>query len=87
MNKQQIRHFILLIFAIFLIIIDQLIKFIVMQNIAEGKNIDFIPKILSIAHVHNSAAAWNLLNGHIYLLTFITIIASGVIFYYFWQST
>jgi signal peptidase II len=72
--------------ATVLIFIDQLIKIITSQNISLGECIVFIPKILSITHVHNSGAAWNLLADHTRFLTFITIIVSGIIFYYFWRS-
>jgi signal peptidase II len=76
----------ILSFAAFLISIDQLAKIIVTQNIAKGENIAFIPRVLSISYIHNSGAAWNLLDGHVCFLTSITIIASGVIFYYFLRS-
>jgi len=86
MSKQQAQYIIMLSFAAVLISIDQLVKIIIDQNISLSENITFIPKVLSITHVHNSGAAWNLLDGHMCLLTFITIFAAGVIFYYFWRS-
>jgi signal peptidase II len=76
----------MLSFAAVLISIDQLVKILIDQNISLNESVAFIPKILSITHLHNSGAAWNLLDGHMCFLTFITIIAAGVIFYYFWRS-
>ncbi|MDR0614559.1 MAG: signal peptidase II [Lactobacillales bacterium] len=86
MSKQQAQYIIMLSFAAVLISIDQLVKIIIDQNISLSESVTFIPKILSITHVHNSGAAWNLLDGHMCFFTFITIIAAGVIFYYFWRS-
>ncbi|MDR0691083.1 MAG: signal peptidase II [Streptococcaceae bacterium] len=86
MSKQRAQYIIMLSFTAFLISIDQLLKIIINQNISLGENMTFIPKVFGITYVHNNGAAWNLLNGHMCLLTFITIIAAGVIFYYFWRS-
>ena len=86
MSKQQTQYIIMLSFAAVLISIDQLTKITIDQNFFLSESITFIPKILSITHFHNSGAAWNLLDGHMCFLTFITIIAAGVIFYYFWRS-
>ncbi|MDR1473195.1 MAG: signal peptidase II [Lactobacillales bacterium] len=86
MSKQQVQCIIILSFATVLISIDQLVKILIDQNISLNESVAFIPKVLSITHVHNSGAAWNLLDGHTCFLTFITIIAAGVIFYYFWRS-
>lgn len=72
----------LLIFAV--VLLDQLIKFFVVNGVPLDRSVDFIPHVLSIAHIRNYGAAWNIFTGGQKLFLFaITIIALGILGYFF----
>ena len=64
------------------IIIDQIIKIIVNNNIKLGDGFDIIKNFIYITNVHNEGAAWSILNGNIMLLIFISIAALVAIICY-----
>lgn len=58
-----------------IVIIDQLVKHYVSANIAVGEVRPFIKDVLSLTHVHNNGAAFNILQGHMWLLSLTSSIA------------
>ena len=71
------------LFAILIIIFDQLTKFFVVQNITLNSEVILvIPKIVSFVNVHNPGAAFSILQGKIELLSCISLLFSvGVLWY------
>lgn len=67
------------------IAIDYWIKEIVNVNISQGESITFIPHVLSITCVHNSGAAWSLLEGKILFFVLLTVVVICLLFYYLWK--
>lgn len=67
-------------------IIDQLTKYLTVQNIALYENIDFIPGFMSFTHVQNSGAAWSILEGKMWFFYIITIFVSGIILYFLYTE-
>lgn len=73
--------------AILTVILDQLTKYAVVKNIAwsygnptyhfgsENQPIPVIDNFLYIVHITNEGAAWGILSGQTYLLTYIAILA------------
>lgn len=51
------------------------------QNISLGETKEFIPGFLSLTHLRNTGAAWNLLEGKMIFFYVITVIVSVVIIY------
>jgi signal peptidase II len=45
------------------VILDQLVKFIVVKNLAIGGSVTVIDKFFSIYHIGNTGAAWSILDG------------------------
>lgn len=48
--------------------IDQLTKYIIMQNFALGEGCDFIKGLIDIHYIHNKGAAWGIMSGKTWLL-------------------
>lgn len=67
--------------AILFIGIDQLTKYIVMNQIDLYQSIEVIPNVLSWTYVKNEGAAWNILEGKMWLFYIITTIVIIAVFY------
>ncbi len=70
--------------SLFIIIIDQITKYIILNTLEIGESIPIIKNFFSIFHIRNSGAAWGFLaneNWGIHFLTIISIIASVFILY------
>lgn len=68
--------------VIALIGIDQIIKIWISANILENTARTFIPGVLSIANIHNSGAAWSILQGQQWLFSIITFVAVVAVIYF-----
>ncbi|CAI2671453.1 Lipoprotein signal peptidase [Apilactobacillus kunkeei] len=62
--------------------IDQAIKIWISANISETSSTTIIPGVLSITNLHNSGAAWSILEGQQWLFSIITLVAVVVIVYF-----
>lgn len=67
--------FIYYLLAIFFAILDQLVKLAVVKQIPLGAEISAIPGILSFFHIHNTGAAWSMLEGQMWFFTIVTLLA------------
>ena len=56
------------------LIIDQIVKFVIGNNMEIGQSYTFIPKIFDITYVTNTGGAWNILADNIFILIIISII-------------
>ena len=73
--------YILLIFAV--VLLDQLIKIFIQQNVPLNISYEVLPGILSVGHVRNYGAAWSMFLGQRWTLIIISIIALVIFGYYF----
>ena len=69
--------------SIIFVVIDQILKIIVSNNIKLNTEIDVIKNILYITNVHNEGAAFSIFSGNIIFLIFITIISLVIIYLFF----
>lgn len=70
------------LFAVAIIILDQLTKFLVVKYIDATQVITFIPKVIEFVYVKNNGAAFNILSGRIGLLSIISLVfAIGVVWF------
>lgn len=53
--------------------IDQLTKYIIMQNFDLHEGCDFIKGLINIYYIHNKGAAWGILSGKTWLLLGLTL--------------
>ena len=73
----------LCIFSLLFIFVDQLIKILISNNIALGKENYIINKLLYITHVHNDGAAFSMFSGNLIFLIIITIISLVAVYFFF----
>lgn len=65
------------------LLLDQIVKILVINNINLFDSINIIDNFFSITYVRNTGAAWSILSGSTILLIFISLIALVVIYLYF----
>lgn len=70
---------------IILIIADQGLKFWISANIKLGASQVILPNVLALTNVRNDGAAWSVLSGQQWFFTVITIVALGLMGYFFWK--
>ena len=75
-----------MILAVILVAADQIVKYLVLQNIALGEHIPFIPYILDLTYVQNTGAAFSMFEEHTWLLTLISAVMSVVLALAIWKN-
>ena len=69
-------------FAVIIVLLDQITKFLVIENIGRTEIVNFLPGILEFVYVENTGAAFNILSGRIGFLSIISVVFTvGVIWY------
>ena len=74
------------ILAAVLVGVDQLVKYLVMQNIELGQHVPFIPYLLELTYVKNTGAAFSMLSQHTWILTVVSLIMSLVLAVALWKN-
>lgn len=74
------------IFVVILVAIDQLVKYLVLQNIPLGGHVPFIPHLVELTYVENTGAAFSLLSQHTWLLALISLAMSVVLAVAIWKN-
>ena len=59
-----------------LVILDQVVKYLVMTNIAFGEHVPFIPYILELTYVENTGAAFSIFSEHTWALALVSLAMS-----------
>lgn len=72
--------------SIFLIVIDQLVKWWVRGNIPLGTAIPFIPYLMDLTYTQNTGAAFSSFSGLTWLLALVSLGASVVIAVLLWKN-
>lgn len=62
-----------------LVALDQLVKYLVMTNIAPGEHVPFIPYILELTYVTNTGAAFSIFSEHTWALALVSLVMSVVL--------
>ena len=74
------------ILALILVIIDQVVKYLVLQNIPLGGHVSFIPYLVELTYVQNTGAAFSMFNQHTWILTLISLVMSVVLAVAIWKN-
>lgn len=74
-------------FALFLLLLDQATKLWVEHSFELHGSRVLIRGWLAFSYVRNTGAAWSILNGQIWLLLLIALVAFGAMLYFFHQLT
>ena len=72
-----------LLIAIVCIMIDQMFKFLIINNFTLYHGIDIIPDFFSLLYVRNTGAAWNILDGNRLFLIVASFLALFAIYFIF----
>ena len=67
------------ILAAVLVALDQLVKYLVVQNIPLGEHVPFLPCILDLTYVQNTGAAFSLFSDHTWILALISLVALALL--------
>lgn len=81
--KRQYYIGITLLITLFIIIADQITKFIIASSMKVGDSYEVIPQFLNITSHRNDGAAWGMLSGKMGLFYIITIIVLIVLVYFY----
>jgi signal peptidase II len=68
------------VLALFILALDQLTKWLVLNTIVEGDEITVIPGFFNLAHRANTGAAWSLFTGNNGVLALIALVALIALF-------
>ncbi|MFT8317200.1 MAG: signal peptidase II [Sporolactobacillus sp.] len=68
--------------AIVVVILDQLSKWSIIQNMSVGESFPIIPGVFYLTSVRNTGAAWSMLEGQFLFFFIITVIVLIVTIYY-----
>ncbi|NBI67684.1 signal peptidase II [Pseudoflavonifractor sp. 60] len=69
-----------------LVILDQVVKYLVMTNIAFGEHVPFIPYILELTYVENTGAAFSIFSDHTWALALVSLAMSLVLALALWKN-
>jgi signal peptidase II len=70
------------VIALFIILLDQFTKWLIVKNMYIGESIPVIDQFLYITSHRNKGAAWGILQGQMWLFYVITVIVIAGIVYY-----
>ena len=69
-----------------LVAVDQIVKYLVMTNIAPGEHIPFLPYLLDLTYVTNTGAAFSIFSEHTWMLALISLVMSVVLALALWKG-
>lgn len=69
-----------------LVAVDQIVKYLVMTNIAPGEHVPFIPYILDLTYVTNTGAAFSIFSEHTWALALVSLVMSVVLALALWKG-
>ena len=72
--------------AVALVAVDQLVKYLVLQNIPLGGHVPFIPYLVELTYVQNTGAAFALFEEHTWLLALVSLAMSVVLIIALWKG-
>ena len=73
------------VLAAVLVILDQAVKYLVVQNIPLGEHVPFLPYLLDLTYVQNTGAAFSLFSEHTWVLTLVSLVLSVLLALAVWK--
>ena len=74
------------VFALLLVALDQLTKYLVRANIPLGGHVPFLPHVMELTYVRNTGAAFSILSRHTWLLTLFSLLVVAVLTGVLWKK-
>lgn len=78
--------FLYFILTSILVIIDQITKYLTIQNIGLHEVVEIIPNVLSFTYIQNTGAAWSILEGQMWFFYIITTFVIAFLLYYLYTE-
>lgn len=75
-----------LVVAALVVILDQITKIIVVENIPQGTVIEVIEDVFNLTYIENTGAAFGMLSGHRWVFMVISVVAIIAICYFLWKE-
>ena len=72
--------------ALVLVALDQLVKYLVLQNIPLGGHVPFIPYLLELTYVQNTGAAFSIFSEHTWMLALVSLVMSVGLALALWKN-
>jgi signal peptidase II len=69
-----------------LVVLDQVTKYLIVQNLVIGEEITFIKNFITITSHRNDGAAWGILGGNMIFFYIISVFAGGLFVYLMTQA-
>ena len=74
------------IFAVLIVIADQITKYLTVALIPLYGRVDFIPGLLSFTYVQNTGAAWSMFEGMQWMFALIFLVLTAAVLYEYFKS-
>ena len=74
------------ILAAVLVAVDQILKYLVMTNIALGEHVPFLPYLLDLTYVQNTGAAFSIFSEHTWALALVSLVMSLALALALWRG-
>ncbi|WP_027726116.1 signal peptidase II [Tuberibacillus calidus] len=68
--------------GLIVLILDQLTKWIIVQQMHIGESIEIIPHFLYITSARNTGAAWSILEGQMWFFYLVTVVVLAIVIFY-----
>lgn len=68
------------------VFLDQITKFLVVQNISEGASVEGIRGVFRLTYIENKGAAFGILSEHRWVFMILSVIAIAAILFYLWRE-
>lgn len=78
--------FLYFILTSILVIIDQITKYLTIQNIDLHEVVEIIPNVLSFTYIQNTGAAWSILEGQMWFFYIVTAFVIAFLLYYLYTE-
>ena len=69
-----------------IVALDQIVKYIIINNVDLGTSVIVINNFFYITHIKNTGAAWSILQGKRLFFIAVTLVACGFIIYYLYNA-
>ncbi len=70
-----------IIVAVLLVVIDQISKFLIVQNMELGESVTIIPGVLDFTYTHNDGMAFGLGSGFRWVFIAVTLLVCGILIF------
>lgn len=76
-------YFLVMLSIAVLVGIDQVTKYLALQNLKPIRSVTIIENIFSLTFVENRGAAFGILQGHTILLAIVSVVITGLLLYFY----